>query len=112
MQNIFRFLEVDDSFIPDVSKKHNQSKNLIKFERINKLLSQENILKKQIKNVLKMILPRERLTAIGDSLRGKNIKNRPKMKPETREMLNTIFKDDLLKLQSIIDQDISHWLSR
>jgi hypothetical protein len=35
---------------------------------------------------------------------------KPQMKPETREYLKGLFREDILKLQDIIKRDLSHWL--
>ena len=35
---------------------------------------------------------------------------KPQMKPETREYLKEIYKEDILKLQELLKRDLSHWL--
>ena len=35
---------------------------------------------------------------------------KPQMKPETREYLKNLFREDILKLQTLINRDLSHWL--
>jgi hypothetical protein len=35
---------------------------------------------------------------------------KPQMKPETREYLKNLYREDILKLQTLINRDLSHWL--
>lgn len=56
-----------------------------------------------------------------DKLRGKiyhflqnhfyNYDDKPVINPETAQRLNHFFKEDILKLQQLIDRDLSHWYS-
>ncbi|NES04237.1 MAG: sulfotransferase domain-containing protein [Okeania sp. SIO2F4] len=105
MQNIFQFLEVDDSFLVNTSVRHNQSlmpKNRV----LHNLLTNQS----QFKKLMKKFLPEKIINA------GKNIRNKNLEKPkvdfpvEARNYLISIYKEDILKLQSLINCDLSHWL--
>jgi hypothetical protein len=68
MQDIFRFLNVDEAVVPDVSVKYNISN-----------------------------MPRTNL---------------PPLQPEVHRQLPRLYREDLLKLQDLIQMDLSHWLER
>lgn len=104
IEQIFRFLGVDHTFVPDVSTKHNISgipKNML----IKALLSNYN----PIKIVIRNILPRELLVSfysrIGDKLFVK-----PELPLEIRAQLTDEYKKDIKKLQNLVDKDLSIWL--
>lgn len=66
-----------------------------------------------IKKVLKNFLPENAKKMIGGKLREKLFENnleKPQMKPETRKMLIDYYKEDILKLQELINRDLTNWL--
>ena len=42
--------------------------------------------------------------------RSKNIGAKPTLSPEIRQELLVIYREDILKLQDLIDRDLSKWL--
>ncbi len=110
MQDMYEFLEADSSFVPDVSVKYNVTgvpKNMFFY----KFLTKPNIFKSMIKPIVKAILPEEKRVKLVGDLRAKNLNLiKPQMEPETREYLKKIYREDILKLQNLINRDLSHWL--
>lgn len=111
LKDIFEFLNVDSLFIPNVEIKYNISgipKNKIKHEFLNKLI-RSVILARIIKRLL---LPKDKRIEVSKFIH--NIKSRnlekPQLKPETREYLKNLYREDILKLQSLLKRDLSHWL--
>lgn len=107
IKDIFRFLDVDDSFEPDSSKIVNES--FIPKSRLLYLL-----LKYRWKyyKYSKKILPRNiRLRIIREmnSLWEKN-KLKPSLQDENRKELIEIYREDILKTQQLINKDLSIWL--
>ncbi len=52
--------------------------------------------------------------SISDKLKQELVQNKGKklkLKPETRKMLSDFYKEDIMKLQSLINRDLTHWLS-
>jgi hypothetical protein len=99
LQDIFRFLEVDDSFSPDVSVKANISG-----------VPRNNVLYKLFKNnaiksLLKPFLPK----GIGQMF-DQYMLSKPKLSPEVRQLLIDAYREDILKLQDLIQRDLSKWL--
>jgi hypothetical protein len=111
MKDVFEFLEVESSFIPDISVKYNVS-GVLKNKCFNDILIKPNLFKTVIKTMSKPFLPEKKRKAIWANLLAKNIKKvKPQMKPETREYHKNLYREDILKLQDLINRDLSHWLS-
>jgi len=109
VQDIYKFLEVDDSFIPkSIGEKFNVS-GVPKIKFLNEFLIKPNPIKSAIKPLVKLILPKETRQRLRNKLLQKNLE-KPQMKPETREYLKKLYREDILKLQELIKKDLSHWL--
>jgi hypothetical protein len=108
IQDAFRFLGVDDSFVPDVSLRRNVS-GYPKHKTVDKLLRKPS----PIKDALKIYLParlRWRLSKAFDDLKTRNLVAPPPVQPEVRRRLIGVYREDILKLQELIQRDISGWL--
>jgi hypothetical protein len=105
MQDIFHFLDVDESFVPDTSQRHNVYV-LPKNNRANFLIN----LLKPIKRVLKMFFPLEFLRYVAYPIK-KRIYTKPKLPAEMRGKLVEVYKQDILNLQELIDRDLLNWLT-
>jgi hypothetical protein len=108
LQDAFRFLGVDDSFVPDVSLKRNVS-GYPKHKTVDKLLRKPN----PIKDALKIYLParlRWHLSKAFDELKTRNLAEPPALQPEVRRQLIGVYREDILKLQELIHRDFSGWL--
>lgn len=107
MRDIYRFLGVDDRFIPNVSQKHNVAavpKNytlarLLKRSHPVKSLFSSFILTPKLRSLLKNYLLKL------------NHRSQPKLKPEMRNKLLDEYREDILKLQNLLERDLSSWLS-
>lgn len=109
IKDIFRFLEVDTSFVPDINTKHNVGgipKNKFVFKIF---FVKSRKYRKSIKKILKIFFPEEKVLKFLERLKSKSLEKQ-QMKPETREYLKNLFREDILKLQTIINRDLSHWL--
>ncbi|NOK71007.1 MAG: sulfotransferase [Chloroflexi bacterium AL-N10] len=103
-QDIFNFLGVDINFEPNVKKQHNPT-NVPKNQSLNTLLNRPNPLKDTIKH----FLPNSFRKGIADSLKKKNL-GKPKLSPKVRKQLIEEYQEDILKLQDLINRDLSKWL--
>ena len=107
-QKIFNFLEIDDSFNPDMSAKPNVSgipKNKSWQTVISYFFDKNNI----IRSISRKMFSEEIRWRFTSNLRNKNLVQL-KMLPDTRNQLIEYFKEDILNLQQLIDYDLSHWL--
>ena len=112
---VFEFLEVDPTFIPDVSVKYNVTgvpKNRYYYEFLGSLLRSSTV-RSVFRPVVRVALPGEKRSKLYKHMRNLRTKDlvKPEMKPETREYLRNVFMADILKLQDLINRDLSHWLN-
>lgn len=108
VQDAFRFLGVDDSFVPDVSLRRNVSGHP-KNKTLDGLLRRQS----RIKHAAKIYLPariRWRLSKAFDDLKTRNLVEPPPLQPEVRRQLIGVYREDILKLQDLIHRDLSGWL--
>ena len=105
MQDMFSFLEVDANFQPNMGKKHNTSK-LTKNKSWQQFLDKPNL----IKSVFKPFLPERFRYNLKQNAKEKN-SYKPKLDNKIRQQLQAEYRDDILKLQDLIQQDLSKWLS-
>lgn len=106
LKQIFLFLRVDDSFIPDNSIWRNVS-GIPKLRWVHSVVNRRN----PLKTIMKPLLPR----ALRGSLRAGVIQwntavGKTKCPEELRAYLRDLYREDILKLQSLIQRDLSHWL--
>ncbi|WP_204141131.1 sulfotransferase domain-containing protein [Halomicronema sp. CCY15110] len=104
LKSIFEFLEVDNSFLPNTNKRHNPTK-VPKNQTLNSLLNKPNPLKDSIKH----FLPKGVRKKITQPLKDKNL-GKPELPKRLRQELIADYHDDILKLQELIDRDLSSWL--
>jgi len=108
VQDAFRFLEVDDSFVPDVSLRRNVS-GYPKYKTLDRLLRSQG----RVKHALKIYLParlRWRLSRNFDDLKTRNLVGPPPIQPEVRRQLIEVYREDVLHLQDLLQCDLSGWL--
>ncbi len=104
LRDIFRFLRVDDTFVPDLSTQYNvggvpRSKVWHLFFRLQP--------------ILRPLLPpllRRHLARYRDHLQGLGTVRQPPLDPQVRAEMNQLFREQILKLQDLIQRDLSDWL--
>lgn len=105
LQDIFCFLNVDETFVPDISVRHNIS-GMPKSKIVHSFLTRPNL----IKTALRPLLPISLRKQLTKDLREKNF-SKPMLSSEMRSQLVNGFRDDILKLQDLIQRDLSSWLA-
>lgn len=118
LQDILRFIDVDETFVPDMSIRHNVSgtpKNKVLHTCLTGLHSQM-IGTNPIKTGLKLLLP-ARLEAFlakeYDNFRDKYFQRnlvKPQLSSEVSKQLIEVYREDILKLQNLIQRNLSQWL--
>jgi len=103
MRDIFRFLEIDDTFVPDTSFRTNVS-GIPKNKFMHSFLSKSNPIRRFIEPIAPLGLRK-----IAIQLKGRNM-SQPPLPAEVRQTLLPYFREDILKLQDLIDRDLSKWL--
>ncbi|MEM8777528.1 MAG: sulfotransferase [Cyanobacteria bacterium P01_G01_bin.49] len=108
LKDIFQFLNVNENFLIDMSKKYNIS-GIPKSRVLNSILLKDN----KFKSAAKLLFPRGVRKSASNQIKLWNMNNlrKPKMSEESRIYLTHLFREDLLRLQDLIQQDISVWLN-
>lgn len=111
LQDMFRFLGVDDSFVPDVSVRYNESgvhkrKSL---KRVHTYLLKPDAVKAAIKPFIPLRLRRSVIASLVGRIRTRNLV-KPSYPEEVRARLAEDYRDDILKLEALIGRDLSAWL--
>ena len=102
----FRFLGIDDGFTPDTSIKLNKTGSP-KNRLLHHLLHSRN----PIRQTIKTLLPDRISSPLYHRIRNANLRPTPsQLTPEIRAHLIDIFREDILKLQDLIERDLSEWL--
>lgn len=110
MQDIYRTIGVDDTFIPDISRKA-QIAQVPKVKFLNTILRKPNPLRSLVAGGLKYVLPLDVRQNIRSRLININSqKTVPPLTPAERQQLVEIYREDILKLQELIQRDLSSWL--
>ena len=105
LKDIFSFLQVEDTFQPDLSIHLNVS-GMPKSKNMDAFLTSRNLLK----SVLRSLLPKKLRSLIRNKIYRQNL-NRPDMTPEIRSALLEEYREDILRLQDLIQRDLTGWLS-
>lgn len=105
VRDMFQFLEIDPNFVPDLSRKFNRS-GIPRNQAWQKFLSKPNA----IKSVLKPFLPLQFRQKLQKDLKEKNL-FKPTLSPDMRQQLKECYREDILKLQELIERDLSNWLN-
>jgi hypothetical protein len=105
IQDVFKFLNVDSEFIPDLSQKARKSHPIPKNKALHKFLTQAN----PIKSMLKPLLPTKMRQQVIAQIQEKNL-TKPQLNPEVRRHLIEDYREDILNLQNLLGRDFSQWL--
>lgn len=107
LRDIFNFLGVESSFKSKTASRHNASampKSLL----MNRLLIKPNILR----DAAKILFPQAMRQNLYHRVRAWNLNNfqKPEMSADSRAYLKQVFRGDILKLEGLIERDLSAWL--
>ena len=111
IQNIYRFLGIDDSFVPPSLNRKINPTIRHKYRYLTKTIHPLLIALHKIKasflidNFKKIPLGKKIVKLIKD----KETIKKPLMDPETRKYLQQVFTDDIKNLEKLIDRDLSFW---
>lgn len=105
VQDIYRFLGVDDTFNPDSSQKHNVS-GIPKNQLLHQFLKQSN----PLRGFLHSLVPAKLRQQVKNNLINFNLDKLPPLSSEVRRQLIEEYREDILKTQDLINRDISQWL--
>lgn len=103
-RDIFRHLGVDESFKPDMAIKHNAGG-----VPISRLLQRFLNSRNPVKRMVRPLLSEDMAHRIADKIRRRNLR-KPDIDPGLRARLIEDYREDILKLQDLLQKDLSAWL--
>ena len=103
MREVFEFVGVDRDVELDTSAKHNPA-NIPKSRLLNRAFYHPNVIR-----TTKSLLP-DRAYGLAKRVRQLNLRPPPTLSPELRTELLEIYRDDILRLQELLERDLSVWL--
>jgi Sulfotransferase family len=104
MQDIFRFIGVDPSFVPEMSEKYNVS-TIIHSQQLHEMMMGKSL----VRSALRSLVPASARSRIRSSILKRNI-GRLRLAREARLELTNVYREDIGLLQRLLDRDLSHWL--
>jgi len=108
IRDIFAFLDIDQTFEPDISSHPNVSgfpKNPRFHEFMNQLFQKDN----PIKRFSRKLFPESFRRNVMEKMRGPNLEKRVMPRDVRTELVNTYY-DDIKSLENLIQRDLSIWL--
>lgn len=108
LKELFGFLEVYDSFTPDTRVVHNKT-TVVRNNLTGSFLTTDNFIKRSLKSLMKGFVPQKTISELGQKARDLNMRKK-RMNPNAIKFLKETYCSDILKLQTIIGKDLSHWL--
>lgn len=104
-QRISDFMGIKNLNCFDSGKRFNKSGEF-RSKALMWLLNKDNMIKK----VVKSIVPEDKRRHVSGFLKDLNINNKKVIiRPETRRLLTELFRDDIVKLELLINNDLSAW---
>jgi hypothetical protein len=108
LRQLYDFLEVDRTFIPDIRTRYNVS-GAPQSQFFHSFLTESNFFKRSARPIVDILLPKEKRDKIVERLKARNL-SKLEIDPKTREYLKNEYREDVLKLQDLIHKDLTGWL--
>jgi len=105
IKKIFKFLGLSLSANIDFISRHNVGGKRWKNEKMKHVFMKKN----PLKSALKKVIPKSLKKGVRDTLISASTDKVAPMKENTRIKLNTFFKDDVKKLSTLLNRDLTHW---
>ncbi len=99
--SVFKFLVIDPSFIPELENKYN-TYSTPRNTFFRAIYSQKNL-----RALARKIIPDAKVEAIKNLFLTR--RKKPDRHDETVDLMNVIFKPDIIKLEKLLNKDLSRW---
>lgn len=109
VKEVCNFLEIDSTFQPDNRNSEVNVSGKPKVRWFNDIFLMKNPIQQAIRKTGSWIMGDVAYARLRETVRKTNLE-RMTMKPETRAYLTEYFREDIIKLQDLIDRDLSNWL--
>ncbi len=102
--DLCRFLGVDPDFTPDLTKMN--VSGVPRNRVLHYLLNRQN----PVRSALRAVVPSRFRRRLSDPVRSMNLGPKPAFPPEIRGELIEVYREDILRLQDLIERDLTPWL--
>ena len=111
MREVYTFIGVDNSFKANTNRRQQQAE-VPKNQAINQLLRTRNPLRSSARAALKVVLPESQRQKLRSRLIAANSQGKEALPllDEDRQLLENYYRDDILRLQDLLERDLSSWL--
>ncbi|OEU63625.1 MAG: hypothetical protein BBJ57_13325 [Desulfobacterales bacterium PC51MH44] len=99
--SVYEFLGINNSILPDSERQHNV------YQKPRNVLVRQLYSVNPLRTLAKAIIPARLVESVKDTLLVREEK--PELSENTRKYLASLFADDTLKLQKLINRDLSTW---
>ncbi|MFQ5571826.1 MAG: sulfotransferase [Rhodothermales bacterium] len=106
LSDLFRFLDVDTEFVPDLQARFNPTHGVPKSMWLQQTVMRPNWLKTMAQSMVPTRVRKKVSAAILRTLRT----SKPVLDDEVRRKFAMIYRDDILKVQDLLGRDLSVWL--
>jgi hypothetical protein len=111
VQEVCNFLQIDSDYIsPNEGIRFNPS-GLPRRKWVNDLFLMYNPIQQTVRKAGIFFLKESKYIALREKIRGRNLV-KAKINTDTRERLMSIYKEDILSLQEVLNRDLSIWLDK
>lgn len=107
-RNLFEFIGVDSTIKLDTSARHNTTSAIRKNKLLHDFLTNPN----GLKSALKKVMPAHIRKPLSAKVYRKNAAAVQPLSSELRQKLTASFKPEILRLQDLIDRDLSDWIQQ
>lgn len=104
IQDLFTFLTVDNSFVPDLTYKNVSNNPKVKV--LQNVVSGRHFLR----SASKKIVPAGIRKNVAQKIRGWNSQQFPSIPGEVRQQLTEDYREDITQLQDLVGLNLAHWL--
>ncbi|MEM1144707.1 MAG: sulfotransferase [Pseudomonadota bacterium] len=101
MQSLYSFLDIDESYSPDLSERHNMSS--MPRTRLVRSIYSLAPLRSAARTLLPSAIRKPLIAALFDS------EHRPTIEPATDRMLRALYAEDIAKLELLLGKDLTDW---
>ena len=109
IKQVCQFLEINPDFQPaDTRSRYNVS-GIPRSRSLNNIFLMKNVVQRTLRKVGSLVLTEDGWVKFRERLRAR-LYVKTVMKPGTRAYLQQVFREDILKLQDLLDLDLGVWL--
>ncbi|MFY0606784.1 MAG: sulfotransferase [Cyclobacteriaceae bacterium] len=114
IEGIYKFIGVDPCFMPSMDTEYNVS-GFVANANVDKIIGQNSMVKSMIvkaaPSLAKYLSESRKVKSWVNQLRNRNLR-RPPLSARLKRQINEIYSTEIIRLQVLINRDLSHWLTK